>query len=370
MLKREERRWIQGCVATAATLFVQASLPANASQKHVLKPGETLSSVARKYGVSVKDIISANSISDTANVRDGKELTIPSAPKPVLIPKSTHEPRTINADRVRVRMAPHGEARPIAYFDKGVQVTLTARKEGWAQIVLPDGKTGWISETLLNGKGGTAPTPVASAPTKSVAKKTTTIAKRTEEPTRKIAKVIKPAKSVKRETQVARKQAPAKPKAVARIQHKDWTKSGRRYATTPRNTGRHYVAEASAPKVSGDLMREALSYRGTPYRYGGSSRGGFDCSGFTSYLYNKRGSSLPHTASGQFQRGQHVGKGAMKPGDLVFFQTVTKGISHVGVYLGNGKFVHSSSRRSGGVRVDSLDSGYYNNRFRGARRVK
>jgi cell wall-associated NlpC family hydrolase len=342
----------------------------------VLKPGETLSSIARKYGVSVKDILSANSITDATNVRDGKELTIPSAPKPVLLPKSTHEPRTINADRVRVRMAPHGEARPIAYFDKGVQVTLTARKEGWAQIELPDGKTGWISEALLNGKGGAKPTQVASAPAKSPPKKTDTVAKHTEEPKHKavkvsrVAKANKPTKAVKHETQVARKQTPTKQKAVARIQHNDWSKSGRRYATTSRHTGRNYVAEASAPKVSGDLMNEALSYRGTPYRYGGSSRGGFDCSGFTSYLYNKRGASLPHTASGQFQRGKHVSKGDMKPGDLVFFQTVTKGISHVGVYLGNGKFVHSSSRRSGGVRVDSLDSGYYNNRFRGARRVR
>lgn len=60
----------------------------------------------------------------------------------------------------------------------------------------------------------------------------------------------------------------------------------------------------------------------------------------------------------------------MHPGDLVFFHTVTPGISHVGMYVGDGKFVHASSRRHGGVRVDNLNSGYYRNRFRGARRVK
>ena len=68
--------------------------------------------------------------------------------------------------------------------------------------------------------------------------------------------------------------------------------------------------------------------------------------------------------------GSHVDKHGMKAGDLVFFHTVTPGISHVGMYVGNGKFVHASSRRSGGVRVDSIDSGYYSKAFRGARRLR
>ena len=127
--------------------------------------------------------------------------------------------------------------------------------------------------------------------------------------------------------------------------------------------------EASAPESESEVVRTAYAYRGTPYHFGGSSRGGFDCSGFTSYVYKKKGVSLPHSAAGQFGHGKQVGSGSMKQGDLVFFHTTRRGIGHVGIYVGEGKFVHASSG-GGRVRVDSLNDGYYKNRFRGARRVK
>ena len=126
----------------------------------------------------------------------------------------------------------------------------------------------------------------------------------------------------------------------------------------------------SAPAASEDIVRTAYAYRGTPYHYGGTGRGGFDCSGFTSYLYRQKGVALPHSAAGQFNHGQHVSKSDLKAGDLVFFHCGRRGISHVGMYVGNGKFVHASSPHSGGVRVDSLNDGYYQRTFRGARRVK
>lgn len=119
-----------------------------------------------------------------------------------------------------------------------------------------------------------------------------------------------------------------------------------------------------------EVIRTAYAYRGTPYRRGGDARGGFDCSGFTRYVYGRMGIELPHSARAQFRLGQSVERGALQPGDLVFFQTVTPGISHVGIYAGSGRFVHSSSRRSGGVRVDSLADGYYRGAYRGARRVR
>src|SRR5262249_4428181 len=84
----------------------------------------------------------------------------------------------------------------------------------------------------------------------------------------------------------------------------------------------HYVPEAERPAASSNIVRSAYAYRGTPYRWGGAGRGGFDCSGFTSYLYGRRGVSLPHSASGQFHMGHKIGRGEMKPGDLVFFHTV------------------------------------------------
>ena len=148
------------------------------------------------------------------------------------------------------------------------------------------------------------------------------------------------------------------------------TRAHHRGIAAARRRHRHAVADAPVHVRSGsDLVRTALAYRGTPYVYGGAGRGGFDCSGFTSYLYERRGISLPHSARSQFEIGKRVSRDSLKPGDLVFFHTVTPGISHVGMYIGNGRFIHASSRRSGGVRVDSLNGTYYESAFRGARRL-
>jgi cell wall-associated NlpC family hydrolase len=117
-----------------------------------------------------------------------------------------------------------------------------------------------------------------------------------------------------------------------------------------------------------DIIREALSRRGTPYVWGGASRGGFDCSGFVCYVFAKqRGMKLPHSASAQATLGAPVGKDQLQPGDLVFFATYRPSISHVGIYVGDGKFVHAANSRKG-CRVDALSSSYYSKRYRGARR--
>ena len=156
---------------------------------------------------------------------------------------------------------------------------------------------------------------------------------------------------------------------IGHRRNRDNDESGTRVAVASR---RHHTAsgEADAPEAGNDIVRTAYGYRGTPYVWGGERPGGFDCSGFTMHLYGRKGISLPHSARAQFGMGSHVDKSGMKPGDLVFFHTVTPGISHVGMYVGSGKFVHASSRRSGGVRVDNIDSGYYSQAFRGARRMR
>jgi cell wall-associated NlpC family hydrolase len=115
------------------------------------------------------------------------------------------------------------------------------------------------------------------------------------------------------------------------------------------------------------LMSVALRYTGTPYVFGGTAPGGFDCSGYVRYVYAQMGVYLPRCADEQFLVGRSVSYSALQPGDLVFFETYASGASHVGIYLGNDKFVAASSSR--GVHVDSLRSSYYSSRYLGARRV-
>jgi cell wall-associated NlpC family hydrolase len=111
----------------------------------------------------------------------------------------------------------------------------------------------------------------------------------------------------------------------------------------------------------------ALRYLGVPYVWGGTSFGGVDCSGFVWAVFAKNGIYLPRTADAQFEEGRRVLTRDLRAGDLVFFQTYALGASHVGIYLGNGKFVHASS--SNGVRVDQLTEDYYSSRYLGARRL-
>ncbi|WP_300136140.1 SH3 domain-containing C40 family peptidase [uncultured Oscillibacter sp.] len=121
-----------------------------------------------------------------------------------------------------------------------------------------------------------------------------------------------------------------------------------------------------------DIVATAKQYLGTGYVYGGVSPSGFDCSGFTMYVYGQHGYSLPHSATSQWQSGlgtRVYSISELQPGDLVFFndpsRNAGKACSHVGIYVGNGKHIHSSSSRSGGVIVSSLTSGYYNTYFLG-----
>ncbi len=104
---------------------------------------------------------------------------------------------------------------------------------------------------------------------------------------------------------------------------------------------------------------------GRPYVYGASGPKAFDCSGFTAYVYSNFGVSLPHYTVSQMQVGQGVDKGNLQQGDLVFFNTAGY-VSHVGIYIGGGQFIHASSG-SGKITVSSLSDSYYESRYVGAR---
>lgn len=122
---------------------------------------------------------------------------------------------------------------------------------------------------------------------------------------------------------------------------------------------------------SADLAFRALGLVGTPYRSAGSDPSvGFDCSGFVVYVYRDvLGIPLPRTTSSQYELDLRAPrKSALKTGDLVFFDTGGSGISHVGIYVGEGRFVHAPNH-GGHVRLDHLDDRYWKQRFRGARRV-
>jgi len=120
--------------------------------------------------------------------------------------------------------------------------------------------------------------------------------------------------------------------------------------------------------IQGRLLRVARRMLTVPYRFGGTTLWGLDCSGFVQKTFAFLKLDLPRSARAQFEEGEKVAKADLSPGDLVFFRTYAKYPSHVGIYLGDNRFVHASSRDRK-VKIDSLDTPYYVKRYVGAKRL-
>ena len=116
------------------------------------------------------------------------------------------------------------------------------------------------------------------------------------------------------------------------------------------------------------VVRTALALLGSPYRNGGADPAGFDCSGFTQYVFWQEGTRLPRDTNTQYAVGAAIRRGDQRPGDLIFFTTTTDGPSHVGIAIGDDRFVHAPSSR-GVVRIESLEVAYWSRRLVGIRRV-
>ncbi|MFB4160984.1 S-layer homology domain-containing protein [Geomicrobium sp. JSM 1781026] len=126
---------------------------------------------------------------------------------------------------------------------------------------------------------------------------------------------------------------------------------------------------ASASSAASEVIAEGKKHLGTPYRFGGTSPSGFDCSGYLVYIFDRAlDQDIPRTAAAQSNAGQSVSKSNLQPGDLVFFNTSGSGVSHSGMYIGGGDMIHSASSR--GVSIVSINDPYYwGSRYVGAQRV-
>lgn len=130
------------------------------------------------------------------------------------------------------------------------------------------------------------------------------------------------------------------------------------------------VRQSVTDKAS-DLVVNALGFLGVPYKRGGNTaETGFDCSGFVKAMYEQTvGLILPRKAEQQAAATQHIDQADLQPGDLVFFNTMRRAFSHVGIYIGEGKFIHSP-KPGAQVRVENMGISYWRHRFDGARRVQ
>lgn len=350
--------------STSALLALSAGSQASASQTHKLKHGESVSAIARRFHVSLHAIAAANPGIDVDSVPDGHKLVIPEVSHQSAAHKSAsaqtashrihlasghHKIGYTRGDHVGVRGGPGETFKRVGACCKGQKLIVSAVKDGWAHVTLANGNSGWMRHDFVKYEPSHIPVTKLAAHHKQAAKAQAVAAAKHRAHARHLAALAKHSGK----------------KYRVQLAHAD-----HHAHSAQQHHAAHVVSREHNRDGDSSVVGTAIAYRGTPYRYGSTGGGSFDCSGFTRFVYSRKGVSLPHSAKEQFHQGRSVSRGDLKPGDLVFFHTVTSGISHVGIYAGNGKFVHASSRRSGGVRVDRLDSGYYSGAFRGGRRVK
>jgi len=139
-------------------------------------------------------------------------------------------------------------------------------------------------------------------------------------------------------------------------------------STPPPAVGPPVVVPA-VPVAPDEIVSTALTLRGVPYRNGGSDPSGFDCSGLVQWVFAQNGIRMPREVRDQFQTGMQIDLRDVRAGDLLFFETVSDGASHVGLAIGGEQFVHAPSSR-GVVRVEKFTATYWATRFVGARRVE
>lgn len=311
--------------------------------------------IAKRLGIKPSDLRKLNPGVTWTKLQPGKVLKVPGT-KVVLangkpLEKSPNLPplrsryAVVTTNGVTARQGPSIRFKSVVQINRGTRVLVLDHEGSWYKLRFPKGTEAWVRADYL------APTKAPQLFAKNKpAKKTTLVASKAKKPTVSVKKNAPKMTLVAQRTNRSSKRP---------------QQASRNTRSVAKNSGRPLAVSS---KGNGGLIEKAQSFLGVRYRYGAASRSATDCSGFTTQVFKSQGVKLPRTAAQQSTKGQKVSKGELKPGDLVFFNTRGSRVSHVGIYKGNGKFIHASSGR-GKVMESNLNEGYYQRRFAGARRV-
>jgi peptidoglycan endopeptidase LytE len=329
------------------------SSAARAEQVYVVRQGDSLWRIARRYDVTVRALAKANNLRSNGVLRVGSRLKIPGTAEP-----AAEAPEAAAAETAKVEAteaeATEGEVEeaeapePVTHFVRdGESLWTIARKYGTSVQALaavnglrPESVLRVGRELKMPGEGSAESADEGPRTRLYIVKKGDSlweIARRHGTTVRSLAAAngLNPNRVLRVGIAL---QVPGLPGGL------------------PGGVGQNRFAQA------------ALAYRGVRYRWGGMSTRGMDCSGLVALVLRNYGIKAPHNSKALYKLGKSVSRENLQPGDLVFFHTTRPGISHVGISIGDGKFVHASSSK-GRVRVDRLDTGYYSKRLVGAKRV-
>lgn len=388
---------------------------------HTVSKGENDHIIAKKYGISVDQLHKLNPSIKWDRLQIGQKLTV-SKEKPK--PKQTTQPKAkaqvvgqkvytkyaeIAKTDVILRSGPGTSYDRIALLNKGQKADIIEFKGDWYKVKFSSGTTGWIRNDMVSvhskktemkpvsTKTEEAPATLPETPDVNTGNRPIITNVVEEEPkTEEKVEAPKATPSAPLKIEITgdrvniRKDASTSAAKVVTVtqgrvadvllQKNGWYKvkfAGGTIGWVHGDFAKPTSADAKDPVpqpkavsngAAASLIDTAKDQMGVRYVYGGTSRGGFDCSGFVQYVFAKNGIKLPRTSISQSQTGAKVAKSDLIVGDLVFFITRGSRVSHVGIYIGDGKFIHASSG-GGQVRIDSLSKDYYAKRYAGARRV-
>lgn len=326
-----------GFTVIAALIYLFACHPAlsSAAVQHIVAKGDNLYSISRKYKVSVDELKSANHLK-TEKLKIGETLRLPVKGS---VSSRARQTTIKTARQARFKSPVNLTAHTEVYkVKKGDTLITIARNYGMSVNELK--KLNGLKKNRLK-TGSELNVPVAEPETETVAGKGRQFLE-----TASISNALndeQPAtlEGVKDEALTANEEAPEEGEELR-----------------PSDTSQEDI-----------LLKIASRYLGVPYRFGGSTNNGIDCSAFVQKVFGFLSVDLPRTAREQFRTGQKVAKGDLKEGDLVFFKTYARYASHVGIYIGDNKFIHASSRGKK-VSISNLDAPYYTKRFIGAKRME
>jgi len=283
------------------------------SKTYAIRDGDNDWILAHRAGITVRALKEMNPSVNWDHIHPGQHIRLPGSAVAV---ETSHRIRTrfakIAGQGVRIHRKESRDSDIITTVDSGIVAKVLDRDGAWYRLRFPKGTEGWVKTEFL-----------AEA-----------------EPTTH---------------------------SHSRRHHSSESYVTRRHRRRHHGNSGEYLTSRQVP--SNELIHKALTYQHVPYVWGGTSRSGTDCSGFTTQIFRSKGIHLPRTSREQATVGKKVSKGHLQAGDLVLFHTGRSSrVTHVGIYVGNGKFIHASSG-GGQVQVNSLNSGYYANHFATARRV-
>src|SRR5512133_818228 len=288
-----------------------------ASKTHVVRKSESLNSIARKYHVSVEELKSVNNLSST-RIQKGAKVIIPSHPDAKINKQK-------KAEKAKDYKVSKGDTLPGIAKKTGVKLSDIRRFNGLKGNRIKSGQVLALIDT--------------TAPVSEDAPRAVPAVNRLQLVNRDLLNEQEFTDTLAELTDIDSDRPVDLAKAL------EGTSTG-----------------------ANKIKKTAYSFLGARYRFGGNSRTALDCSRFTQQVFREQKVSLPRTAREQFSVGNEVMRGDLQKGDLVFFQTYARFPSHVGIYLGNRKMIHASSRDRRVV-ISTMDTPYYTSRFLGARRI-